>query len=46
MAYGDMKKYENIEVFVRLFSSEDIIRTSPGTNDGADGNQPDGNWWD
>lgn len=25
---------------------EDMIRTSPGTNNGADGYQPDGDWWD
>jgi len=39
-------QYSSPEVDVILFPQQDIVTYSAGTNNGADGNQGDGNWWD
>ena len=39
-------QYVSPEINVVVFQQEDIITLSAGTNNGADGNQGDGNWWD
>lgn len=39
-------RYVSPEIGVIEIDKVDIVRTSPGTNNGADGYQPDGSWWD
>ena len=39
-------EYVAPEINVITLQQSDIITLSAGTNDGADGNQGDGNWWD
>ena len=39
-------EYSSPVVDVIVFSQQDIVTFSAGTNNGADGNQGDGNWWD
>ncbi len=39
-------QYVSPEINVVILQQEDIVTLSAGTNNGADGNQGDGNWWD
>ena len=39
-------QYVSPEINVVILQQEDIVTFSAGTNNGADGNQGDGNWWD
>ena len=40
-----VKQYLSMEIEVIVFPEEDVITFSAGTNNGADGHQPDGDWW-
>ena len=40
------RQYLPVEIKWIAFSKEDVITCSLGTNNGADGHQPDGDWWD
>ena len=38
-------QYVSPEIKVIVLQQGDIVTFSAGTNNGADGNQGDGNWW-
>lgn len=44
--YNKVFAYSSPTVQVIVFLPKDVITLSAGTNNGADGNQGDGNWWD
>ena len=42
----EFSQYVSPEIKVMILAQQDIVTFSAGTNNGADGNQNDGNWWD
>ncbi|MBQ8725712.1 MAG: hypothetical protein IJY84_01245 [Clostridia bacterium] len=42
----DDNRYLAPKIVVIELNQNDVIITSPGTNNGADGDQGDGNWWE